>query len=69
MRQNFIVDDGSVVEYEDVFYCYCGDLDRMSILKLVGVLCSPRLTSESNILRNAFAIDASTPTRSNSTDL
>ena len=56
MRQNFIVDDGSVVEYEDVFYCYCGDLDRMSILKLVGVLCVHRdsppraISSETRLL-------------------
>lgn len=59
------MDDGGVVPNEDVFDGDCRDL-AWSLAGFPGARTEAALTSAIIIRRNAFAMDASTPTRSNS---
>jgi len=66
MRQDFVNNHGCVVPYKDMFYAnrrhLQNDIIRCETMKGTGP------TSAIIIRRNAFAIDASTPTISKSTE-
>ena len=70
LGEDFVLDHGSIIPDEDMFDGDCRDLAYDEEMKIFpeGEAERTYRTSAMSILRNAFAMDASTPTRSNWTD-
>lgn len=65
MGQDFVLNDRGVILNVDIFDGHCWNLDGI-LGHAEGECARVELTSEIITRRNAFAIDASTPTMSNS---